>query len=295
MELLARSDAVTKTYGDTVALDEVSIDITAGEIVGLLGPNGAGKTTWLSLITGLRRPTSGHVELFGDDPTNPVSRLRLGVTPQETGLPESLRVRECIELVRAHYPDPLGAADLSERFGLTGLERRQTGALSGGQKRRLTVALAFAGDPDLVVLDEPTTGLDIDGRSALWDAIRDFHARGGTICVTSHYLEEIEALAQRVVVIGDGHVLVDDDLATVRDIVGVRRVTVTAAALPIFDSVVESSSDGDRHTLITSDADGVVRDLVTGGVAFADIEVTRTSLEDAFRALTTRTPEEATR
>jgi ABC-2 type transport system ATP-binding protein len=305
--ILARAIEVTRRYGDTVALDRLSLDVAAGELVGLLGPNGAGKSTLVNLLTGLRRPTSGRVELCGGDPRRPAARRRLGVTPQETGLPASLRVGEVVDFVRDHYEDPLGRGELLDRFGLTDLVRRQTGGLSGGQKRRLAVALAFAGRPRIVFLDEPTTGLDVEARRALWDGIRDFHAEGGTVVLTSHYLEEIEALARRVVVIGGGRVLADDTVEAVRGRVAVRRVSFTSPA-PIPELADGGSleitglpgaehdgnrahllgveRDGDRVHLLTSDADRLVRELVARNVPFTGLEVRPTSLEEAFLTLT---------
>ena len=215
-DLLARACDVTRDFDGTRALDGVNLDVHAGQIVGLLGPNGAGKTTLLSLLLGLRRPTSGRVELFGGDPRDPARRRSLGSTPQETGLPATLRVGEVVEFVARHYPDPLPIGELLDRFGLDGLQRRQTGGLSGGQRRRLAVALAFVGRPRLVVLDEPTTGLDVDARRTLWEGVRTFHDSGGTVLLTSHYLEEVEALAERVVVIDEGRVVTDESLDAVR-------------------------------------------------------------------------------
>ena len=189
-------------------------------------------------MLGLRRPTSGTVELFGGDPRDAVNRRRIGNTPQETGLPPLLRVREVVDFVAGHYERAVPTGELLERFGLEDLARRQTGGLSGGQKRRLAVALAFVGHPRLVFLDEPTTGLDVDARHALWQAIREFHADGGTVVLTSHYLEEVQALAERVVVIDRGRVLADDTLDAVRAVVDVRRVSLRTddpgalAALP---------------------------------------------------------------
>jgi ABC-2 type transport system ATP-binding protein len=151
--ILARAIEVTRRYSDVLALDRISLDVAEGELVGLLGPNGAGKSTLVSLLTGVRRPTSGRVELCGGDPRDPASRRALGVTPQETGLPSSLRVGEVVDFVRAHYADPLPRAELLDRFGLGDLVKRQTGALSGGQKRRVAVALAFVGRPRIVFLD----------------------------------------------------------------------------------------------------------------------------------------------
>ena len=285
--ILARTVEVTRRYGRTVALDRVDFAVPAGELVGLLGPNGAGKSTLVNLLTGVRRPSSGRVELCGGDPRLPASRRTLGVTPQETGLPGSLRVGEVIDFVRAHFPDPAPRDELLDRFGLTDLVRRQTGGLSGGEKRRVAVALAFAGRPRIVFLDEPTTGLDVQARRFLWDGIRAFHADGGTVVLTSHYLEEVEALAERVVVIGGGRVLADDTVGAVRGLVAVRRVSLsTAEPLPELPGVVRTERSGDRLHLLTADADRLVRDLVSHDVAFTDLEVRPTSLEEAFLTLT---------
>jgi ABC-2 type transport system ATP-binding protein len=285
--ILARALEATRRYGDTLALDHINFDVAAGELVGLLGPNGAGKSTLVNLLTGIRRPTSGRVELCGGDPRRPASRRTLGVTPQETGLPASLRVGEVVDFVRAHFDNPLGRGELLDRFGLAELVRRQTGGLSGGQKRRLAVALAFAGRPQIVFLDEPTTGLDVEARRALWDGVRAFHAEGGTVVLTSHYLEEIEALARRIVVIGGGRVIADDTVDAVRGLVAIRRVSLTSRApLPVLDGVVGVEREGDRLHLLTADADRLVRDLVAHDVAFVDLEVRPTSLEEAFLTLT---------
>ncbi|GAA0816273.1 ABC transporter ATP-binding protein [Spirilliplanes yamanashiensis] len=285
--ILARAEKVSKRYGDTTAVDGVSLDVAAGELVGLLGPNGAGKSTLVQLFTGQRRPTGGRVELCGGDPRDPAHRRRLGVTPQETGLPQTLRVGEVVDFVARHYADPLGRAELLTRFGLDDLVRRQTGGLSGGQKRRLAVALAFVGRPQIVFLDEPTTGLDVEARRALWDAVRAFHADGGTVVLTSHYLEEIEALATRAVVVGGGRVLADDTVDAVRGSVGRRRVSLTVAGgVPELPGVLAVETEGDRTHLYTADADRTVRDLVAARVPFHDLEVRPTSLEEAFLTLT---------
>ncbi|MGC5054199.1 ABC transporter ATP-binding protein [Micromonospora sp. DT48] len=284
--ILARAEQATRRYGDVLALDQVDLDVPAGELVGLLGPNGAGKSTLLNLLIGLRRPTGGRVLLFGGDPRDPARRRQVGVTPQETGLPGTLRVGEVVDFVGAHFPDPVPRAELLDRFGLADLARRQTGGLSGGQRRRLAVALAFVGRPRLVLLDEPTTGLDVEARRTLWDAIRDFHADGGTVLLTSHYLEEVEALAQRVVVIGQGRVLADDTVSAIRGVVDLRRVSLTTDDLPTLPHVVRVERDRDRVHLLTGDADQLVRDLVTAGVAFRDLEVRPTSLEEAFLTIT---------
>ncbi|MET7392675.1 ABC transporter ATP-binding protein [Dactylosporangium sp. NPDC005572] len=283
--MLARTVEVTKRFGDTLALDHVSLDIPEGGVVGLLGPNGAGKSTLLSLFVGLRRPTSGTVELLGGDPRDPASRRRIGVTPQETSLPGTLRVRECVAFVAAHHPDPVPVGELLERFGLADLAKRQTGGLSGGQRRRLAVALAFAGRPKLVFLDEPTTGLDVQARRALWDTVREF-ATENTVVLTSHYLEEIEALADRVVVLGDGRILADDTVAAIRGMVGIHRVSLVVDDLPALNGVVSVEHADGRTSLLTPDADELVRELIHKDVQFHGLQVQPTTLEEAFLTLT---------
>ncbi|MEV4807121.1 ABC transporter ATP-binding protein [Nonomuraea sp. NPDC049421] len=288
MTVLAQAIDVTRRYGEVRALDRVSLDIRAGELVGLLGPNGAGKSTLIHLFTGLRRPTSGTVTLFSGSPGDPLVRRGIGVTPQETGLPESLRVGEIVSFVAAHFPDSVGTTELLGRFGLDDLAKRQVGGLSGGQRRRLGVALAFVGRPRLVFLDEPTTGLDVEGRRALWDGIRAFHEDGGTVLLTSHYLEEIEALAERVVVVGEGRVLADDTMRAVRGMVGTWRVSLTTDHLPALPGVLAAERVNGRFELVVSDADRLVVELVRSGVAFSGLEIRPATLEEAFLALTSK-------
>ena len=284
-------EGVSRRYGATVALDDVDLALEPGSLTGLLGPNGAGKSTLVNLVAGLRRADSGTVRLFGGDPRDAANRVALGTTPQQTGLPETLRVGEVLRLVSGHFPDPVPTGELLERFGLVGLERRQTGGLSGGQKRRLAVALAFCGRPRLVLLDEPTTGLDVEGRRVLWDAVREFHAGGGTVLLTTHYLDEIETLAERVVVLSGGRIRADGDVDTIRGAVRRSRVTLRTALLPDLPGIDHTERDGDRWTLHTADADALVRDLVTSGAAFSDLGVARASLEEAFLTLTGTGPQ----
>ena len=297
---VVRLTHVTRTFGPVVALDDVSLDVEQGELVGLLGPNGAGKTTLLSLVSGLRRPDSGEVRLFGGDPRSAASRIGLGTTPQDTGLPPTLTVGEVVDLVGRHYPAPMPRSEVLARFGLEDLARRQTGGLSGGQRRRLAVALALVGRPRLVLLDEPTTGLDVEARHVLWQALREYHADGATVVLTSHYLEEIEALADRVVVVGGGRVLADDSLPAVLGLVGMRRVVLTVPASVVLDGLPGAAVVQDgvpagaaagadvRRTVLASDADAFVRALVRQDVPFRDLEMRGASLEEAFLTLTTR-------
>jgi ABC-type multidrug transport system ATPase subunit/membrane protease YdiL (CAAX protease family) len=200
---------VEKRFGGRVALHPLDLTVERGELVALLGPNGAGKTTFGNLVLGLRRPDRGDVRVFGRDPRHWRARSAVGSTPQEMGFPPTLRGREILELARAHWPSPSSLSLLIDRFGLADVIARQTGALSGGQRRRLALALAFAGDPDLVVLDEPTTGLDVEARRSAWEAITAFRAAGGTVLLATNQLDEADALAQRVVVLSKGTVLAD--------------------------------------------------------------------------------------
>ncbi len=289
MTALVSTRDLTKRFGDVTALDGVTLDIHTGECVGLLGPNGAGKTTLLSLVEGLRAPTGGSVRLFGGDPRDASSRVRLGSTPQATALPDALRVREVLEFVAAHFPVPAPRADIVDEFGLGPLLHQQCGALSGGQQRRVAVALAFVGDPQLVLLDEPTTGLDVDARRALWDAVRARHASGCAVVVTSHHLEEIEQLARRVVVIDDGVVRTDDSLDAVVASVARRRVSVRgvdAADIRLLDPGAAVTTADGIVTAVVGDSDALVRTMVARGLPFADLSVRGATLEEAFLSLT---------
>ena len=290
MTILARAHDLTRRYHDMTALAGVSLDIPAGQVLGLLGPNGAGKSTLINVMTGLLRPSSGSVELCGGDPRDEATRRVIGVTPQETGLPETWRVAELVDFVSAHFPDPVPREELLDRFDLSSLADRQAGGLSGGQQRRVAVALAFAGRPRLVFLDEPTTGLDTGARRALWEGIRSFHADGGGVLLTSHYIDEVEALADRVVVMDQGRVIADGGIAEIRGRVRLKRVTLTDPVLPELVGVTSIERDADRAHLLTNDATALVRELVTSDASFTDIEIESASLEDAFLAITGARP-----
>lgn len=278
---------VTRRFGDVIALDDVSFAVEPGELVGILGPNGAGKSTLLSLISGQRRPDAGRVRLAGGDPRDAQTRRSLGVTPQETGLPPTLRVHEVVDFVAGHFTSPIPTADLLEQFGLTALARRQTGAMSGGQKRRLAVALALVGQPSVILLDEPTTGLDLGARNALWSAVREYNALGGTVLLTSHNLDEVQALAQRVVVIDHGRVIADDAMEQILSHVGQHRVALTSEhdVAALLGGITRSERTGNRHELFTPDADALVRELVRADVPFTGLEVRGATLEEAFGQL----------
>ena len=225
---------VTKRFGSLVALDRVDLELRSGEVLALLGPNGAGKTTALSVLLGLRRADGGRVELFGSDPRRPASRAAVGVTPQESSFPPTARVREIVDLVGVHFAAPVRTADLLDRFGLAECARRQVGGLSGGERRRLSVALAFVGRPLAVFLDEPTTGLDVEARRAVWSELRTYAASGGTILLTTHYLEEAHALASRIALLARGRMTIEgspDQLASAYGTLEDAFLTLTRGAV----------------------------------------------------------------
>jgi ABC-2 type transport system ATP-binding protein len=283
---LAALEGAGKRFGARVALHDVTLELRAGEVLAVLGPNGAGKTTALSLLLGLRRPETGKATLLGRDPRDPAARRHVGATPQETAFPPTLRVREILELARVHFAKPAPLPELLERFGLATVAARQAGGLSGGEKRRLAVALAFAGKPQAVFLDEPTTGLDVEARRALWTSIRTYADAGGGILLTTHYLEEAQALAGRVVVLHEGRVAAEGAPDSLARRVGLARVRVRGSAPDGLAGVERVELDGARTTLYTADVDGTVRALVDARVPLDELEVLPASLEEAFVAVT---------
>jgi ABC-2 type transport system ATP-binding protein len=285
-QAVAELRGVHKRYGTVEALRGVDLQLHPGELVALLGPNGAGKTSAVSILLGQRRPDAGSAWLFGRDPTLPAARRLVGVTLQESGFPDNLTVREVVDLIRVHYPEPAPTRELLDRFGLTGVAGRRAGGLSGGQTRRLAVALAFAGRPQAVVLDEPTTGLDVEARHRLWEVVRGFVADGGTVLLTTHYLEEAQALASRVVVIADGQVIAQGSVDDITARTGLSRVYLQAPTLPELPGVTHIEATNGSYILYTADPDGLVRALAFTGVAFSGLRVERASLEEAFLHLT---------
>ena len=270
---------VTKRFGARAALADVSFTIGEGEVVALLGPNGAGKSTALSVLLGLRTPDAGSARLFGSDPRAPSARRRVGVTLQEIAFPPTLRVREVVELVGAHFESPLPVQTLVEQFELGAIAGRQAGGLSGGERRRLGVALAFAGRPRLVVLDEPTASLDREARGAVWSAIRLHVTDGGALLLTTHHLDEAEALARRVVLIEAGSVVADGPLADLKAAAG--RTLVRFRASPGIE-LERAERDGEHLRLLVPDGGRAVVDLVRAGVPLDDLEVRPLTLDEAL-------------
>ena len=298
---IASLSHITKRYSNgVVALDDLSLDLHRGEIVALLGPNGAGKSTAVKLLMGLSAPTSGTVRIFNGDPRHTPTRLRTGVMLQVGRAPEMLRVREHINIFRGYYPQPMPYADLVRAAGLEGIESRMFGQLSGGQKQRVLFALALAGDPDLIFLDEPTVGLDIESRRGMWAEIRSLAARGKTVLLTTHYLEEADALAHRIIVINKGRVICEGTPAEVKSLGAAAAGTSGSRTLKIIRCIT------DLHTPAILDLPGVTTAELFGGITVISstepertlrellaldqnlhgLEVASPALEDAFLALT---------
>jgi ABC-2 type transport system ATP-binding protein len=273
---------VTKRFGRVTALDSIDIAVHRGETLALLGPNGAGKSTAIAVLLGLRVPDAGIAQLNGRDPRYVEARRSVGVAPQETAFPPTLRVEEIIELVRRHYASPPSIEGLCDRFALEGLRRRQLGGLSGGERRLVAVCLAFAGAPDLVVLDEPTTGLDVQARRVVWRAIGEHVADGGTVLLTTHHLEEAEALAKRIVVVETGRIVIAGSVGEIKSAAGLTRVSLR---LSIEHELRGAERDGDRVHFAVSDGGALVEELVSEGVPLHDLEVRPLTLEEALAHL----------
>jgi len=281
---------VTKHYGNQIALDQLSLDLQRGEIVALLGPNGAGKTTAVRLMLGLIAPTSGTVHVLGGDPWMHQVRANIGAMLQVARMPETLRVREYIDLFRSYYPRPLS---YTQSLGLGRLEEikdRLFGDLSGGQKQRVLFALAACGDPELLFLDEPTVGMDIEARRTLWEQIRSLAQRGKTVLLTTHYLEEADSLAHRVIVLNGGKIIAQGTPETIkRQVSGskIRCITrLDEASLRAIPGVVDVTRDRDAVLIATAEADSVVQALFQKDPSLKGLQVTSAGLEDAFLALT---------
>ena len=292
--IVARLEGVTHRYGALTALDGLDLDIHAGEVLALLGANGAGKTTALGLLTGLLRPQAGRVELCGGDPRSAASRRGLGVMLQEARLPETLRVGELVRQFSAAYPDPRAEAETLALAGLEGLEGRPYGALSGGQQRRVQFALAICGRPRIVLVDEPTTGLDVEARRAFWAVLRGLRLEGAALVLTTHYLEEADALADRVVVMRAGRAVAEGTPMQLKARSGGTRVRCRSALgldeVRMLPGVREARREGDRVVLRCGDADAVIRELLRRDPALGELQVVPASLEDSLLELTEDEP-----
>ena len=281
---------VTKQFDQVRALHSVDLSIHAGELVALLGPNGAGKTTAVKLFLGLARPTSGSVRIMGGDPLQSEVRMRVGAMMQVAKVPETLRVREHIDLFSSYYMHPLPLDEILAIANLREIKDRVFGELSGGQKQRLLFALAICGDPDLLILDEPTVGLDVEARRLLWEQIRKLVSRGKTVLLTTHYLEEADSLADRVVVINHGEIIAEGTPAEIKSKTSGRSIRCTTrlelSLLQSLPGVVEVKKDRERTAIRVTEAEPVLRELLQRDATISGIEVTSAGLEEAFLALT---------
>ena len=286
----ARLEGVRKRYGKLTALDGIDLQLRGGELMALLGPNGAGKTTAIGLLLGLVRADQGHVELFGLDPQDIAARRRIGVMLQDATLPTSLRVGELIRLTSSYYPAPRSLAESADLAGVGDLLGRAYGKLSGGQQRRVQFALAICGRPQLLFLDEPTVGMDIESRQRLWATIKHLVAEGNSVVLTTHYLEEAEALANRVCVMARGRMISEGSVDELRARVSLKRVRCRSRLgldeVRAWPEVREAQHDGARLCLSTDAAEALVRRLLAADAGLAALEVQAAGLADAFAEIT---------
>ena len=286
--------ALRRRFGSTEAVAGVDLRVAAGETVALLGPNGAGKSTTLAMILGLLSATAGQVTIDGRTPRQAVADGLVGALLQSgagSGLPSGTRVGELVGFVASLYPAPLAPPAVLRHAGLASLAGHRLHRLSGGELQRVRFALAICGDPRLLILDEPTVGLDVPSRRAFWKTVRAFAAEGCAVLYATHYLAEAAETAGRVVVLHKGRVAADGTVDEIRRTVAIRTVRFRApdtgpGALRALPAVEQVRQDGDVISLDSTDADATVRGLVGSGTAFTDLEVTGAGLEDAFLALT---------
>src|SRR6266567_1003417 len=287
---VAGLEGVDKSFGHVQALLDFNFNVRVGELTALLGPNGAGKTTAIRLLLGLARPTSGRVSVFGRDPTNVATRMRVGAMLQVGRVPETLRVREHIDLFSSYYPNPLPISETLAAAGITELRDRKFGDLSGGQKQRVLFALAICGDPDLLFLDEPTVGLDAEARHLLWDEIRKLLGRGKTVVLTTHYLEEADALADHIAVINKGSIIAEGSPTEIKSRTAGKKIRCVTELSPAVINALPgvSAVQQDRGAMVihTSEAEEVLRGLLKLDLKVQGIEVSSAGLEEAFLALT---------
>ncbi len=288
--VLARLQFVSKSYGKLRALDGIDLGLREGELLALLGPNGAGKTTAIGLLLGLIRADAGKVSLFGLDPQDIRARRNIGVMLQDAALPLTLRVGELIRLAASYYPNPRSVTESADLAGVTDLLKRPYGKLSGGQQRRVQFAIALCGRPRLLFLDEPTVGMDIDARQKLWAAIRHLVAEGNSVVLTTHYLEEAEALANRVCVMARGRIISEGSVDALRARIALKRVwcstTLSLEELQAWPEVAEGRIDGERLCLSTEHPELLVRRLLAQDITLSGLEVRAAGLAEAFTELT---------
>lgn len=289
--MIAELRGVTKRYGAVSAVRDVTLGIDGGSVTAILGPNGAGKSSAIRLLLGLTRPTAGTVSLFGRDPRDRAARQRTGVMLQIAKVPETLAVREHVHLFRSYYPSPMSAEEVLEAADLAPLAGRRYAALSGGERQRVHFALAICGDPDLLFLDEPTAGMDVESRRRFWGRIRGLAERGRSIVLTTHYLDEADALADRIVMLRAGTIVADGTPAQIKARAASRRIrcvtSLETAAIDAIPHVQSLRRDGAASEILTSEAEEVARALLRLDPLLSGLEIAGAGLEDAFLTLTT--------
>jgi len=282
---------LTKSFGGehgiVQAVDGIDLAVEPGETVALLGPNGAGKSTTIDMLLGLLDPDQGSVEVFGRAPADAVAAGRVGAMLQTGSLIHDLSVRELVEMVASLYPEPLGVDETIQLAGLEGIADRRTQKLSGGERQRARFAIALVGNPELLVLDEPTVAMDVEARRAFWVTMREFAAHDRTVLFATHYLEEADAFADRVVLIAHGRIVADGSPAAIKGMVGQRRIRATLPDVDVrelrgIDGVRHAERHGDAVSLDCSDSDTAVRILLARYPAVRDLEITGAGLEEAF-------------
>jgi ABC-2 type transport system ATP-binding protein len=280
----------SKNFGQVQALKHVSFKVDPGEVIAFLGPNGAGKTTAISLMMGLRAPDAGTATIFGRDPRDPRNRSRIGAMLQESDVPSTLKVREVVDFIGRAYSNPLTVAKALEMADLTELANRPASNLSGGQKKRLAFALAVIGNPDVLFLDEPTAALDVEARRGFWEQVGTFTRSGKTIILTTHYLEEADAIAERIVVINRGEIVAQGTPAAIKARVGGKVVRFKSpqleAAMLKKLPITRSSINSESVELYTLEPEQVLRELFARNVPMSDLEVRGSGLEEAFVQIT---------
>ena len=286
-----------KMYGKVKALNGISVTVEPGEVVAILGPNGAGKSTAIALMLGLRPPSSGSVSIYGGNPCDAHNRRRLGAMLQESGVPAMLSVREVVALFGHFYKNSMSTDAAIEMAQMADKANTHIGKLSGGQKQRLYFALALVGNPDVLFLDEPTTGLDVEARRNFWDCIGNLIDRGKTIILTTHNLEEADALAKRIIVINLGEIVAEGTPEEIKRHVGGNHIRFRASAsvetaLAALVGVQRLSRLDDRFDLYSIEPEATLTTLFRGDIAINDIEVVGAGLEEAFISITQNTSTE---
>ncbi len=287
---IARVRKLKKSYGNVIALNDLNLEIRRGELLALLGPNGAGKTTLVRLLLGSARPDAGSVSVFGIDPYLGHAQSRVGAMLQVGRVPETLKVREHIDLFSSYYPNPIPVKETLAIAGLTDIKDRAYGELSGGQKQRVLFGIAICGDPDLLFLDEPTVGLDVEARRLMWSQIRALIARGKTVLLTTHYLNEADSLADRVLVLNKGSVIAEGTPADIKARAMGKQIRCTSRLsleeVRQIPGVMSATADRSAFELQVNAAEPVVRELLRRDAWLGDLEVINAGLEEAFLALT---------